>query len=123
MIDRIKKLVSEVEAFSPSTVEEIEDFRLKYLSKKGFISVLFDDFRNVPAEQKKEIGVEINVLKQKASEKLELLKSSLVVSDNGILDIDLTRPSDPLNLGSRHPISIVRNQIIEMINNDGIHNK
>ena len=114
MIDRIKKLLSEVEAFMPTTLQEVEDFRLKYLSKKGFIPALFDDFRNVAVEQKKEIGAEINILKQKATEKLEMLKSSLVVGDKNTVGIDISRPGDPLSLGSRHPIAVVRNQIIDI---------
>jgi phenylalanyl-tRNA synthetase alpha chain len=114
MVDKIKKLLSEIENFAPKTIEEVEDFRLKYLSKKGLISVLFDDFRNVAAEHKKQIGIEINILKQKAITKLEELKASLLVSDNGKVELDLSRPGDPVNLGSRHPISIVRNEIIEI---------
>jgi phenylalanyl-tRNA synthetase alpha chain len=112
MIDKIKKLLSEVEDFAPKTIEEVEAFRLRYLSKKGLISVLFDDFRNVAADQKKQVGIEINILKQKAVAKLDELKASLSVSNSGKIEIDLSRPGDPLNLGSRHPISIVRNEII-----------
>jgi phenylalanyl-tRNA synthetase alpha chain len=112
MIDRIKKLLSEVENFAPKSLEEVEDFRLKYLSKKGLIPSLFDDFRTVAADQKKQVGIEINILKQKAIAKLDELKASLSVSDSGTIEIDLSRPGDPVNLGSRHPISIVRNEII-----------
>ena len=114
MIDRIKQILSEVESFSPSTIEEVEEFRLKYLSKKGIIPSLFEDFRLISADQKKQVGAEINVLKQKASDKLNELKDSLIVTPDGIIDIDLTRPGDPLRLGSRHPLSIVRNEIIEI---------
>lgn len=119
MIDRIKKILSEVELFSPKTIEEVEDFRLKYLSKKGLISSLFDDFRNVAVDQKKQVGVEINILKQKAVAKLDELKASLTVSDSGKIEIDLSRPGDPINLGSRHPISLVKNEIVEIFRRIG----
>lgn len=119
MIDKIKRLLSEVENFAPDSIEEVENFRLKYLSKKGLIPALFDDFRNVAADQKKQVGVEINILKQKAVTKLEELKASLSVNDNGKIEIDLTRPGDPINLGSRHPVSIVRNEIISIFSRLG----
>ncbi|MDD3740568.1 MAG: phenylalanine--tRNA ligase subunit alpha [Bacteroidales bacterium] len=112
MINRIKELLAAVESFQPKTIEEIEEFRLKYLSKKGLIPALFDDFRNVPADQKKQVGAEINVLKQKATEKLNDLKNSISVTQEGKIELDLTRPGDPLKIGSRHPLSIVRNEII-----------
>lgn len=114
MIDKIKQLLNEVESFAPQTIEEVEKFRLEYLSKKGKIPALFNDFRNVPGEQKKLVGAEINKLKQAATDKLNELKASLVVNIKGEVDLDLTRPGDPLNLGSRHPLSIVRNEIIEI---------
>ncbi len=112
MINRIKDLLAAVESFQPKSIEEVEDFRLKYLSKKGLIPALFDDFRNVPAEQKKEVGAEINVLKQKATDKLNELKDALTVNTEGKIELDLTRPGDPLKIGSRHPLSLVRNEII-----------
>jgi phenylalanyl-tRNA synthetase alpha chain len=114
MIDRIKELLAAVEQFAPKNLEELEDFRLKYLSKKGLIPVLFDDFRNVPADQKKQVGLEINILKQKAVDKLNELKASMTVNSEGKIEIDLSRPGDPMVLGSRHPLSIVRNEIIEI---------
>ena len=75
MLDRIRKISEEVANFAPKALSEVEDFRLKYLSKKGLIPALFDDFRNVPAEQKKEVGQRINELKQTALAKLEELKA------------------------------------------------
>ena len=114
MIDKIKGLLSAVEEFEPKTIEEVEAFRLEYLSKKGKIPALFGDFRNVAADQKKLVGAEINKLKQKATDKLNELKASLTVNVQGEIEIDLSRPGDPLNLGSRHPLSIVRNEIIEI---------
>lgn len=90
MINRIKELLAAVESFQPKTIEEIEEFRLKYLSKKGLIPALFDDFRNVPVDQKKQVGAEINILKQKATEKLNDLKNSISVTQEGKIELDLT---------------------------------
>ena len=112
MIDKIKELLKETEAFSIKTGEELEQFRLKYLSKKGEVSLLFNDFKNVPAELKKEVGLEINKLKQFAQEKFDSFKEQLDDAPTGTNSLDLTRPGEPLELGSRHPISIVRNEII-----------
>jgi phenylalanyl-tRNA synthetase alpha chain len=114
MINRIKEILAAVEAFSPKTIEEVEEFRLTYLSKKGLIPALFDDFRNVPADQKKAVGAEINILKQKATDKLNELRDALTVNSQGKIEIDLSRPGDPLKLGSRHPLSVVRNEIISI---------
>jgi len=94
-------------------------FRLKYLSKKGLISDLFEEFRNVPSADKKEMGQKLNLLKQTANDKYNLLKSEIRVSDSGSKAEDLTRPSCPYNLGSRHPISIIRNEIISIFERIG----
>ncbi len=112
MINKINELLKSVEGFSPKSLEELEEFRLKYLSKKGLIPALFNDFRTLDAEQKKVVGVEINKLKQITTDKLNSLKASLVVTDSSEIEIDLSRPGDPNKLGSRHPLSIVRNEII-----------
>ncbi|MBN2778801.1 MAG: phenylalanine--tRNA ligase subunit alpha [Bacteroidales bacterium] len=112
MIERIKELQKAVESFSPKNIEEIEEFRLKFLSKKGLIPALFNEFRDVAAEEKKLVGVEINKLKQFTTDKLNELKSLLVVTENNTVDIDLSRPGDPIKLGSRHPLSVARNEII-----------
>ncbi len=114
MIDKIKELLKSVEAFAPNNLEEVEEFRLKYLSKKGLIPALFNDFRTLAPEEKKLVGVEINKLKQITTDKLNSLKASLVVTESSNIEIDLSRPGDPINLGSRHPLSIVRNEIISI---------
>ncbi len=119
MIEKIKQLLSEIEVFIPSSVEEVENFRLEYLSKKGKISVLFDEFRSVSAEEKKTLGPEINKLKQVATNKLNDLKTSFTVNNSGKIELDLTRPGDIQNLGSRHPLSIVRNEIISIFTKMG----
>lgn len=111
MIDKIESLLSEIEHMTASVPEELEALRIKYLSKKGIIPALMDDFRNVPSEQKREIGVKINDLKQKTTEKILLLKEQFDNSDTVFMDIDLTRTSYPVPLGTRHPISIVKEEI------------
>jgi phenylalanyl-tRNA synthetase alpha chain len=96
---------------SATNTEELEALRIKFLSKKGVIPSLMDDFRNVPSEQKREIGVKINELKQRTTEKINLLKDQFENKDSGFMDIDLTRTAYPISLGSRHPISIVKEEI------------
>ena len=114
MINKIKKLLSEVEASQASSIEEIEALRIKYLSKKGEISQLMADFRNVAQEEKKQIGQMLNELKEKTSNKLNDLKEQYKSKDSGVNDIDLTKTSYPESIGTRHPLSIVKNEIIEI---------
>ncbi|MDA3893950.1 MAG: phenylalanine--tRNA ligase subunit alpha [Salinivirgaceae bacterium] len=112
MIDKIKGLLKETEEFTVKTAEELENFRLKFLSKKGQISMLFNDFKSVPNEHKKLVGQEINKLKQFAQQKFDALNNSLEDDDTQTEGTDYTRPGEPIELGSRHPISLVRNEII-----------
>jgi phenylalanyl-tRNA synthetase alpha chain len=119
MLDRINKLVAEISSLSIETPEELESFRLKYLSKKGIIPELFEDFRNVPSSDKKDIGQNLNQLKQKALDKYNNLKTELQSAASSSSISDLTRPSYPWELGSRHPISIVRNEIISIFEKIG----
>lgn len=115
MIDIIKKHITEVENFVTEKINEIEDFRIKYMSKKGgIVTNLFNEFRNVPAEQKKEFGQILNELKNKVEEKLENLKKQSENKNSEKIDFDLSLPGDSLQIGARHPISIVRNQILEI---------
>lgn len=114
MIAKIEQLLKEVEALHASNAEELEALRIKYLSKKGAINDLMADFRNVAAEQKKEVGMRLNELKTKAQEKINALKEQFDNQDNGQDDLDLTRSAYPVELGTRHPLSIVRNEIIDI---------
>lgn len=102
-----------------SNAEEIEALRLKYLSKKGEINAVMVDFRTVPAEQKKEVGMKINELKQTALERLNALRDALGNNENGCQDMDLTRTAYPINLGTRHPLTIVKNEIIDIFSRLG----
>ena len=114
MIAKINQLLQEVEALKAANPEELEALRIKYLSKKGAINDLMADFRNVAAEQKKEVGIRLNELKNKAQEKIAALKEQFESQDTGCDDIDLTRSAYPIELGTRHPLSIVRNEIIDI---------
>lgn len=117
MLEKINSLLAEVEKFAAQNKEQVEEYRIKWLSKKGQITALFDDFKTVAPEIKREVGQKLNELKNKAQEKINELKSTYEkVSDNGAdQQLDLTIPSDPtLQLGSRHPLSLVKNQIIDV---------
>lgn len=112
MLDKIKVLQNELEKVVAASKEEVEELRLKYISKKGSISQLFDDFKHVSPDQKKEVGQAINVLKNFAIEKINSLKDSFENAGNEALGSDLTRPGEPIKLGTRHPLSLVKNEII-----------
>ena len=114
MIAKIEQLLKEVEALHASNAEELEALRIKYLSKKGAINDLMADFRNVPAEQKKEVGMRLNELKTKAQDKINALKEQFENQDNGYDGLDLTRSAYPVKLGTRHPLTIVKNEIIDI---------
>lgn len=119
MLDKINILAAEINSLSINNSEELESFRIKYLSKKGIISELFDEFRNVSPSDKKEIGQNLNLLKQNVIEKYNIHKSILHSSSGSSSITDLSRPSFPWNLGSRHPISIMRNEIINIFERIG----
>jgi len=112
MLSRIDQLLSEISCSQIRTNEDLEAFRLRFLSKKGLIPELFEEFRNVPADKKKEIGARLNLLKQRAAEKYNMLKSGVRAAEDAGYTTDLSRPAYPWVLGSRHPISIMRNEII-----------
>ena len=114
MIDKIKSLLQEVENIKAANAEELEALRIKYLSKKGEISMLMNDFRNVPAEQKREVGKFINELKETAQNKINELKESFENTQTINNDIDLTRSAYPLELGTRHPLSLVKKEICDI---------
>ena len=122
MIDKIEDYISEIEAFQAKTKEEVENFRIKYLGKKGILNEYFAEFKNVPNEQKKDFGQAVNSLKNAATEKVQQLKEALESQEEekGIYG-DLSRPGEPIEIGARHPISIVKNQIIEIFSNIGFN--
>ena len=120
MIDSIKAHISDVAAFSATTADDVEQFRIAYLGKKGHITKLFADFRNVPNEQKKEYGQLLNQLKTDAQNKVNELQAALGSQGNAKRAIDdVTRPGQPMPLGARHPISIVRDKVIDVFSRIG----
>lgn len=119
MIDQVKKYLSEIKEIQVANLEELEDFRIKYLSKKGIVSQLFDDFKNVPRENKKEIGQLLNQLKQEVTLRIANLNKELRQHSQQDIDIDLSLPGDNIKLGTRHPLSIVRNQLIDIFHKIG----
>tara|TARA_R110002050_G_scaffold243115_2_gene379555 strand:- start:55430 stop:56449 length:1020 start_codon:yes stop_codon:yes gene_type:complete len=122
MIDKIKELINEAEAFKAQTKEEVETFRIKYLGKKGLLNDFFAEFKNVANDQKKEFGQTINKLKKTAEDKVNTLKEELESKEEvkGIYG-DLSRPGELVQIGARHPISIVKNQIIDIFSRIGFN--
>lgn len=114
MIEKIEQLLVEVENMQADNLEALEALRIKYLSKKGAINDLMMDFRNIPADQKKEVGMKLNELKAKAQERINSLKETFANQETGNNDLDLSRTAYPVGLGTRHPLSIVKNEIVDI---------
>ena len=119
ILEKIEKLLQEVSNLTAQNAEEIEQLRLKYLSKKGEITQLMADFRDVAADQKKVVGIKINELKQLAQQRINDLKEQVETQGDDTDDIDLTRTPYPVRLGTRHPLTIVKNQIIDIFSRMG----
>ena len=120
MLQKIEQLMQEISALHAKNAQEAEALRIKYLSKKGEISQLMNDFRSVPAELKKEVGMKINELKNFAQERINALKEGAgEASASGSSAIDLTRTPYPITLGSRHPLTIVKNEIVDIFSRLG----
>ena len=122
MIDKIKQHIEEAKAFNEKNKEALEQFRIKYLGSKGLLKELFAEFKNVPNEQKKDFGLVLNELRNVAEEKVKSIQEELESKEEikGFYG-DLTRPSEPISIGSRHPISIVKNQIIDIFSTIGFN--
>ena len=115
MIKEIEEKIKKALDFNSKNTKEIEDFRIEFLGKKGYISRYFSEFKKVKDTEKKEYGLAINKLKSTAQDKIEELKKSINSSENNKTNnIDLTRPASMIELGSRHPISIIRDKIIDI---------
>lgn len=114
MLERIKALKAELEQISVSAKEDVEELRIKYISKKGLVGQLFTEFKDVPVEIKKEVGQAINELKDFAVNKINELKDNFESADQGQTGLDLTMPGEPIKLGSRHPLSVVKNAMIDI---------
>ncbi len=119
MLQKIEEIRAEVQQLTATTPEEAEQLRIKYLSKKGQVTMLMEQFRNVPAEQKRELGKKINELKQFTQDKINSLKEQVATTLASGSQIDLTRSPYPIPLGTRHPLSIVKNEIVDIFSRLG----
>ncbi len=122
MIDHIKTLIKEADEFSADSLSAVEDFRVKFLGKKGVLNDLFEAFKAVPSDEKKAYGQAINELKKATQERVNALKKSLLIDQTSRAEsIDHTRPGDPFLIGGRHPISLVKNRIIDIFSRIGFN--
>lgn len=119
IIEKIQKILEEVKTLNAKDAKDIEALRIKYLSKKGEISQLMNEFRNVQADKKREVGMKINALKQAAMEKINSLRENVETGSENNSDIDLTRTASPVKLGTRHPLTLVENEIIDIFGRMG----
>ena len=119
ILDKIDLLLKEVQDLSAKNAEEVEQLRLHYLSKKGEITALMNDFRNVAADEKKTVGMKINELKTMATERINQLREECQTQDTTDESLDLTRTPYPIKLGTRHPLTIVTNEIIDIFSRMG----
>ena len=119
MEDKIKKDIQEIQDFKSDSIAEIEEFRIKFLGKKGLLNSYFVEFKSLDSTEKKNAGRLLNELKNLAQDKVEALKASSSKSSENKKINDISRPGDPINIGSRHPISIVKNRIIDIFSNIG----
>ena len=119
LLEKIEELLKEVSNLSAKNAEDVEQLRLKYLSKKGEINALMADFRNVAADEKKNIGIKINELKKTVTDKINSLREQLDENQTEGADIDLTRTAYPIRLGTRHPLTIATNKIIDIFQRMG----
>jgi phenylalanyl-tRNA synthetase alpha chain len=119
MIEEVKKHLKKVEAFSENDAEAIENFRLSYAGKKGILNELFAAFRAVPNEEKKAFGQALNTLKTAVSEKVQLLQSQHIVQGGAPKIQDPSRSAFPIEMGNRHPLSVVKNRIIDIFSQIG----
>ncbi|MDR0728786.1 MAG: phenylalanine--tRNA ligase subunit alpha [Prevotellaceae bacterium] len=118
MYEKIQHLSKELEALIVTTAQDAEELRIKWLGKKGYITVLFDEFKTIAADQKRSLGQPLNALKNAAQEKIQALRHA-TVQETVATSADCTLPGDPQLFGARHPISIVRNEIIEIFAHTG----
>ncbi|MCQ2337423.1 MAG: phenylalanine--tRNA ligase subunit alpha [Paludibacteraceae bacterium] len=119
MKEKIEELIKTIQSLDANSAEELENIRLKYLSKKGEISVLFNQFREVPNEQKREIGQRLNVLRDMAQARMTELKEKIETQQQEDNRLDLTRTAEPIALGTRHPLSLIREEIIDIFSRIG----
>lgn len=121
MQEQIERLLNEIKEFSSHDASAIEQFRIRFLGKKGVVRELSNTLKTLSVEEKKSFGQALNTLKNKAQEKIDALKSAADTSDNKSTNEDLTRPANTELLGARHPVSLVRNEIVEIFSRIGFN--
>lgn len=119
MVNRIEEFTAEVNNMRANSAEEVELLRIKYLGRKGIMNDLMEEFRNVAPEQKRELGQKINTLKQKITTKINELKENASTETDAVSSVDLTRTPYPIQLGTRHPLTIVKNEIVDIFSRLG----
>ena len=119
MLDKVKVLLEEVSSYHPNNLEELEQFRIQYLGKKGKMNNLFAAFKEVPNDQKRDFGQALNQLKQAVQDKLDEGKTRFAENTQQFSGLDLSRPVSTDQLGSRHPLSLVRNEIVQIFKHIG----
>ena len=119
MEDKIKKNLKDIQNFQSDSITEIEEFRVKYLGKKGLLNSYFIEFKSLDNDEKKKLGSLLNNLKNSAQQKVDDLKSNSSTTLDNLKINDISRPGDPIEIGSRHPISIVKNRIIDIFSKIG----
>ena len=119
MIEKIESLLEEVKTLLAADAKEVETLRIRYLGKKGVVNDLMSEFHNVPADRKREVGMKLNELKTAVQEKINALRQEMLTHEDDHLDLDLTRTPYPVKLGSRHPLSLVKNEIIDIFSRLG----
>ncbi len=119
MEDKIKRDLKDIQNFQSDSITEIEEFRVKYLGKKGLLNSYFIEFKSLDNDEKKKLGSLLNNLKNSAQQKVDDLKSNSSTTFDNLKINDISRPGDPIEIGSRHPISIVKNRIIDIFSKIG----
>ena len=121
MIDKINENLTLVDAFDAQSKEEVEAFRIKYLGKKGILNDFFAAFKEVPPQEKKDYGQALNTLKNAVAEKVKSMQAKTDLNPSQNNHGDLSRPGFPLELGSRHPLSLVKNRIVDIFSQIGFN--
>ena len=119
MIEKIESLLEEVKILQAADAKEVEALRIRYLGKKGVVNDLMSEFHNVPTDRKREVGMKLNELKTAVQEKINGLRQEMLTHEDDHLDLDLTRTPYPVRLGTRHPLSLVKNEIIDIFSRLG----
>ncbi len=119
MIEKIESLLEEVKTLLAADAKEVETLRIRYLGKKGVVNDLMSEFHNVPADRKREVGMKLNELKTAVQERINTLRQEMLTHEDDHLDLDLTRTPYPVKLGTRHPLSLVKNEIIDIFSRLG----